>query len=74
MNVLSKIIKKHLTSDFGGYDHYEPYFDRWEEAPFHLPEDNENYDTSPEGVPTKLLDTGDFAIEVIKKWHNSIGV
>jgi hypothetical protein len=70
MDILSKIIEKHLTADYGGYNHYEPYMDRWQEPQYHHPEDySPAHGMSPEGVPTKVFDTGDFAEEQAYKLY-----
>lgn len=43
--------------------HYEPYFDRWDEGVFHDPKLHETYEFMPEEVPTKMFDTGEVAAE-----------
>lgn len=61
----SAIIKR--LADLYEQNYYEPYFDRWEETPFHHPADYEPYDISPEGVPTQILDIGDKAQEELEQ-------
>lgn len=58
---------REIASSYG--DHYDDYFDRWEEAPFHMPEDSESFGLAPADIPNQIFDVGDYAQEQVRTWN-----